>query len=269
MRKALENQIQGKGFSFVEVLSACPTGWHVAPPDAIHWVENKMMPLFPLGVYKDVTTKPAAEPVQDAKKPSARVKPEADARPAPPPGAIARGEAPDVSLKISGFGGQGILFAGIALAEAGMREGLQVSWIPSYGPEMRGGTAHCHVRLSRGIIASPLINRPTCLIAFNAPSVERFAPEILPGGILMVNSSMIQEIPPLQDVRVIKVPATEAAKNIGNPKVGNMVMLGAFLKVTGALNAESILNSLTEHGLRPDLLEINRVALQTGQDLVS
>jgi 2-oxoisovalerate ferredoxin oxidoreductase beta subunit len=269
VRRALENQVQGKGFSFVEVLSACPTGWHIAPTEAVHWIEKKMLPIFPLGVYKDASTK-AADSVQDVKKPVAKAKAvEAALKPAPQPGAIARAEAPDVSLKISGFGGQGILFAGIALAEAGMREGLHVSWIPSYGPEMRGGTAHCHVRLSKGTIASPLINRPTSLLAFNAPSVERFGPEILPGGVLMVNSSMIQEIPELPDIRVIRVPATEAAKNLGNPKVANMIMLGAFLKVTDALNPESILNALSEHGLRQDLLEINRMALQVGQDLVS
>lgn len=269
VRRALENQIQGKGFSFVEVLSACPTGWHLAPPEAIHWVETKMLPIFPLGVYKDTTGQaaaaaPAAKRAEATKAKAAG----AEAKPVGESGAIARGEAPEASLKISGFGGQGILFAGIALAEAGMREGLQVSWIPSYGPEMRGGTAHCHVRLSQGAIASPLINRPTTLIAFNAPSVERFAAEILPGGLLMVNSSMVQELPELPEVKVVAVPATEAAKNLGNPKVANMVMLGAYLKVTGALNPESILTALREHGLREDLLEFNRTAIQVGQDLV-
>jgi len=268
VRKALENQLQGKGFSFVEVLSACPTGWHVAPPEAIHWVETKMLPIFPLGVYKDTTAQPAPAP-SAMKSLAVKSKPPAvEAKSVSKTGAIARGEAPEASLKISGFGGQGILFAGIALAEAGMREGLQVSWIPSYGPEMRGGTAHCHVRLSKGAIASPLINRPTSLLAFNSPSVERFAPEILPGGLLMVNSSMMQELPQLPGIRVVAVPATEAAKNLGNPKVANMVMLGAYLKVTGALNPESILNALREHGLREDLLEFNRTAIQVGQDLV-
>jgi 2-oxoisovalerate ferredoxin oxidoreductase beta subunit len=270
VRRALENQIQRKGFSFVEVLSACPTGWHVAPPEAIHWVETKMFPIFPLGVYKDAAGQDAGAAAPAAKRAEgAKAKPAgAEAKSVIEPGAIARGEAPAASLKISGFGGQGILFAGIALAEAGMREGLQVSWIPSYGPEMRGGTAHCHVRLSQGAIASPLINRPTTLMAFNAPSVERFAPEILPGGLLMVNSSMMQELPELPEVKVVAVPATEAAKNLGNPKVANMVMLGAYLKVTGALNPESILSALREHGLREDLLQFNRTAIQVGQDLV-
>ena len=269
VRKALQNQIEGKGFSFVEVLSACPTGWHIAPPDAIHWVEAKMYPVFPLGVYKDAASKLPAGNVEAPKYDGkSHAGPESAGKPALQPGAIARGEAQDASLKISGFGGQGILFAGVALAEAGMREGLQVSWIPSYGPEMRGGTAHCHVRLSKGTIASPLINRPTCLLAFNAPSVEKFGREILPGGLLMVNSSMVPDLPDLPGIKIVGVPATAAAKDIGNPKVGNMIMLGAFLKITDALNPESILIALSEHGMRPDILEVNRKALQAGRDLV-
>jgi 2-oxoisovalerate ferredoxin oxidoreductase beta subunit len=265
VRRALQNQVEGKGFSFVEVLSACPTGWHLAPPDAIKWVESKMVPAFPPGVFRDGSRVPAPATSWVGKD---RPPNSAEAAPALTPGAVARGESPDVALKISGFGGQGVLFAGIALAEAGMREGLQVSWIPSYGPEMRGGTAHCHVRLSRSTIASPLINRPTALMAFNAPSVERFAPEILPGGVLMVNSSMVQHVPELPAIRVVSVPAVDIANRIGSPKVANVVMLGAYLAATGALNADHIVVALREHGMRPDLLELNRKALQAGEEFV-
>jgi 2-oxoisovalerate ferredoxin oxidoreductase beta subunit len=264
VRRALQTQVQGKGFSFVEVLSACPTGWKISPPDAIKWVEKIMFPVFPPGVFRErdgngtppsVTPRPAKAAAAESQAPAAT-------------GALARGEVPPVSLKISGFGGQGVLFAGIALAEAGMREGLQVSWIPSYGPEMRGGTAHCHVQLSPQTIASPLINHPTALIAFNAPSVDRFAPELVPGGLMMLNSSMIKKGPARTDINVVWVPATEAANDIGNPKVGNMVMLGAFLQQTGAVESESILSALTEHGLRPELLSVNRRALEVGRGLI-
>jgi 2-oxoglutarate ferredoxin oxidoreductase subunit gamma len=174
-----------------------------------------------------------------------------------------------VGMKICGFGGQGVLFAGIALAEAGMREGLEVSWIPSYGPEMRGGTAHCHVRLSLERIASPLVNRPSVVLAFNEPSVERFGPEVMPGGLLVVNSSMVRKKPERSDIKILWVPATDAAKDAGNPKVANMVMVGALLQETRALEPESVLSSLSEHGLRPDLIKINRVALQIGRGLVA
>jgi Pyruvate/2-oxoacid:ferredoxin oxidoreductase gamma subunit len=252
----------------VEVVTACPTGWKMNPPDAIRWVEKQMLPIFPVGVYKERSG--------NAEGPQARQPETASPPPAVPEpakisttGALARGEIPPIALKISGFGGQGILFAGIALAEAGIREGLQVSWIPSYGPEMRGGTAHCHVRLSTEAIASPLINRPSAVIAFNEPSVDRFASELLPGGLLMLNSSMITKVPGRSDIKIVWVPATQAANDAGNPKVANMVMLGAFLHETRALDPESILSSLVEHGLRPDLVKVNRLALQIGRGLIA
>ena len=271
VRRAIQNQIEGRGFSFVEVLSACPTGWKLTPPDAIKWVEKVMIPVFPLGVFKEraesgapiasVTGTKLGESPKSA-APAADQEHE-EARP------VAREAHREVAMKISGFGGQGVLFAGIALAEAGMREGLHVSWIPSYGPEMRGGTAHCHVRLSCETIPSPLINRPSTVLAFNQPSVEKFLPELLPGGLLMINSSMVNGIPERSDVRVLSIPATEAAKDIGNPRVANMIMLGAYIEATHAVNAESILSSLTAHGMRPELLKVNREALEAGRRLAS
>jgi 2-oxoisovalerate ferredoxin oxidoreductase beta subunit len=268
VRKALQNQVEGKGFSFVEVLSACPTGWKLAPQDAIKWVERNMLPVFPLGVYRDQASAAIPPPVS---KPAEGVKPEGKA--AGPdktsPGAVARREHPAVAAKVSGFGGQGVLFLGVAMAEAGMREGLQVSFIPSYGPEMRGGTAHCHVRLASGSIASPLINRPDTVIAFNEPSMERFAPEILPGGLLMVNSSMVKRAPERTDLKVVPVPATEAANGLGSAKVANMVMLGAYLEETRVLDPESVLAALADHGIKGELLRFNRQALQVGRDLIA
>ncbi len=263
VRRALQTQAQGKGFSFVEVLSACPTGWKLSPPDAVKWLEKTMFPVFPPGLYRER----AGNGVPAAVDRSPRVQPPPEETAAP---AVAPGHAgmKPMALKISGFGGQGVLFAGIALAEAGMREGLQVSWIPSYGPEMRGGTAHCHVRLSPETIASPLINRPAMVMAFNEPSVERFEPEILPGGLMMLNSSMVRNGPRRSDIKVVWVPATEAANDIGNPKVANMVMLGAFLQETRTLDPESILSALVEHGMRPELLKVNRQALQVGRGLI-
>ena len=271
VRRAIQNQIEDRGFSFVEVLSACPTGWKVAPPDAIKWVEKVMIPVFPLGVFKERSESqaPVASPTEDK-----RISSPAVAAPEGEPvheelKAVDRGARRDVAMKISGFGGQGVLFAGIALAEAGMREGLHVSWIPSYGPEMRGGTAHCHVRLSGETIPSPLINRPSTVLAFNEPSVDKFLPELLPGGLLMVNSSMVNSIPDRSDVKILSIPATEAAKDIGNPKVANMIMLGAYIEATHAVDTESILTSLTEHGMRPELLKVNREALEAGRGLAS
>jgi 2-oxoisovalerate ferredoxin oxidoreductase beta subunit len=270
LRRVIQNQIEGRGFSFVEVLSSCPTNWKMTPQEAVKFLENQMIPIFPLGVFKER----AGGGAKTAASAGEKARQEINVSLAPSailqtPGALARGEAPPVALKISGFGGQGILFMGIALAEAGMKEGLQVSWIPSYGAEMRGGTAHCHVRLSRESIPSPLISRPSTVIAFNEPSVEKFAPEILPGGQLFVNSSMVRTIPARADIEAIPIPALEAANELGNAKVANMVMLGAYLRKTGILNPESVLSSLADHGMREDLVMFNKRALEIGRELAA
>ena len=269
VRRAFQNQIEGRGFSFVEILTGCPSGWHVTPEEAIHWVEKNMFPIFPLKVFTDRTKEAAPAPVPVVQKAAAGRVDLSEPPPLSARGAVARGELDGVAMILSGFGGQGVLFSGLALAEGGLREGLQVSWIPSYGPEMRGGTAHCHVRLSREPIASPLINRPYSLMAFNQPSVEKFAPGILPGGLLLVNSSMVQDIPDRPDIQVVRVAAYEAATNMGNVKMANMIMLGAYVEVTKAVEQESIISAFVENGMRPDLLKRNREAIEAGRRLVS
>jgi 2-oxoisovalerate ferredoxin oxidoreductase beta subunit len=269
VRKAFQNQIEGRGFSFVEILSACPSNWKLTPQEAIHWVEKNMVPVFPLKVFKDVDHSKeihAIAPPRSAKQADA---PEPAIQSATALGSVAKGEIKEVALTLSGFGGQGVLFAGLALAEGGVHEGLEVSWIPSYGPEMRGGTAHCHLRLSRTPIASPWISRPSSLMAFNQPSVEKFAHELLSGGLLLVNSSMVQNLPDRSDIRIIRVPAYEAAENLGNQKAANMIMLGAYLEVTRAVDQESILSAFVEHGIKPGMLKSNREAIEAGRRIVS
>jgi 2-oxoisovalerate ferredoxin oxidoreductase beta subunit len=267
VRKALKNQIEGRGFSFVEVLSSCPSGWKVSPQEGIHWVEKNMIPIFPLGNFRDIDRSAEIHPVPREVKPSAR----SENVPTPAPasqGAVARGELKDVALTLSGFGGQGVLFAGLLLAEGAVREGLEVSWIPSYGPEMRGGTAHCHLRLARGPIASPWITRPSALIAFNQPSIEKFAYELLPGGLLLVNSSLITDVTDRQDIQIVKVPAYEAAENLGNPKAANMILVGAYLEITQAINSESIYSAFIENGIKPHMVKGNMAAIEAGRELV-
>ena len=272
VRKAFQNQIEGRGFSFVEVLTACPSNWKLSPQEAIHWVEKNMIPIFPLKVFKDIDRKAELHPAQPESKTASRT--EASVKPAIEPlpqtlGAVARGELKEEALTLSGFGGQGVLFAGLALAEGGVREGLEVSWIPSYGPEMRGGTAHCHLRISRNPIASPWISRPLSLMAFNQPSIEKFAHEILPGGLLFVNSSMVQDVTDRTDIRIVRIPAYEVAVNLGNVKAANMIMLGAYLEVTHAVDQESILSAFAEHGIKPAMLKSNREAIETGRRIAS
>ncbi len=271
VRKALQNQIEGRGFSFVEVLTACPSNWHLTPQEAIHWVEKNMIPVFPLKVFKDIDRKAEIHraPLEPKGVSRQAASPEQAIQTSHAFGAVARDELKEVSLTLSGFGGQGVLFAGLALAEGGVREGLEVSWIPSYGPEMRGGTAHCHLRLSRSTIASPWISRPSSLMAFNQPSIEKFAHAILPGGLLLVNSSMVQDLPDRSDIQIVRVPAYEAAGNMGNARAANMIMLGAYLEVTHAVDQESILSAFAEHGIKPQMLKSNREAIEMGRKIAS
>jgi len=171
---------------------------------------------------------------------------------------------------IAGFGGQGVMSIGKTLVEAGMAEELEVSWVPSYGPEMRGGTANCSVILSDDTIGSPIIYTPTELIAMNTPSLKKFEKDVIPGGIIFLNSSIIKEDVEREDVRVIKVPCDQIAVELGNPKVANMVMLGAYIAATGALKVETIQEMLTHMftGPKAKLVPLNMEAMARGASCV-
>ena len=262
VRKALQNQIEGRGFSLVEVLAACPSGWKVSPTEAIRWVEKNMMPIFPLGVFRDIDRSNEIRPLSI--EPQTDAHSEVEAMAAAAETSAPKDDFEEIALTISGFGGQGVLFAGISLAEGAVQEGLETTWIPSYGPEMRGGTAHCHLRLSRRTIASPMITRPAHVIAFNQPSVEKFADAIVPGGLLLVNSSLVTQLPDRNDIRIIKVPAYEAAEELGNSKAANMVLIGAYIEATKAVSAKSIHDAFIENGIKPKMVEGNMKAIEAG-----
>ena len=167
---------------------------------------------------------------------------------------------------IAGFGGQGVMSVGKTLVEAGMAEGMEVSWVPSYGPEMRGGTANCSVILSSDPIGSPVISDPTELIAMNAPSLAKFERSVVPGGIIFVNGMDISPDYVPEGVRVVNVPCGEIAQRLGNPKVANMVMLGAYIGATDALKPET-LKEMIRHkftGPKAKLVELNLEALEAG-----
>ena len=132
---------------------------------------------------------------------------------------------------LSGFGGQGVMSIGKNLVEAGVEEGLEVSWVPSYGPEMRGGTANCTVILSDERIGAPLVENPTELIAMNRPSLTKFEDTVVPGGVIFVNSSIVSEKVRRMDVKAVYIPCDEIAIELGNPKVSNMVMLSFVLLI--------------------------------------
>ncbi len=172
---------------------------------------------------------------------------------------------------MAGFGGQGILFLGKILAELGMKAGRHVSWIPSYGPEMRGGTANCSVVISESPISSPVVNEPDAVLAMNRPSVARFNPKIKQNGLIIFNSSLIEGESMREDLRKMKVPASEIADELGNSKVANLVMAGAYLKFSNVISFEKAVKLLPEiiPAKRRELSELNVAAFKRGFDAVS
>jgi len=150
------------------------------------------------------------------------------------------------SVLMAGFGGQGMLLAGKVLAQAAMRHGLQVSWLPSYGPEMRGGTANVIVCLSPEPIASPLVSRPDALLAMNLPSLDRFEPRVAPKGTIVVNATLIAREAERADCRVVRVDTRALAQAAGSERAANFVMLGAYVGATGVLPAEALEEAIAE-----------------------
>ena len=142
-------------------------------------------------------------------------------------------------VTFAGFGGQGIMTAGKLLALAGMAEGKEVCWIPSYGPEMRGGTAYCTVVIADGLIGSPIVNDPQNVFVFNRPSLDKFGPRVRPGGLLMINSSLIDVRSQREDVRQLLVPCNDIANNLKNGRSINLVGLGAFVAASAMVSLEA------------------------------
>jgi len=169
-------------------------------------------------------------------------------------------------LIAAGFGGQGVMLFGQIISLAAMIDGKHTTWIPSYGPEMRGGTANCTVVVSDEYIASPVLDEPNEVVAFNIPSMIKFEKTLKEGGYLLLNSSVIDRKPERKDINIIKVPANEIAEELGNLKVLNMVMLGAYIKVTKCVSLQAIEKALEEklYGKKSKLLEINKKAIKAG-----
>jgi 2-oxoglutarate ferredoxin oxidoreductase subunit gamma len=170
---------------------------------------------------------------------------------------------------IAGFGGQGVMSMGLNLAEAAMLEGKNVTFLPSYGAEVRGGTANCTVGISDDEIASPVASAPEFVIAMNQPSVMRFQNQIQSGGLFFVNSSLVESEILRGDISVIKVPANSIAEKLGNPRAANMVMLGAFTKKSGLVSFSSVIETLKHIlGKKQKLLSLNEKALKAGYDFL-
>jgi 2-oxoisovalerate ferredoxin oxidoreductase beta subunit len=268
IKKAIQMQVEGRGFSLVEILSPCPTGWKLSPVDSREWIAKNMLPVFPLGVYRDRSK----EELPPNEEPKIETVAEALGIETGETATIRKSSAPlpeTVRMKVAGFGGQGILFLGEVLAEAGMQAGHRVTWLPSYGPEMRGGTANCHVVISAERIGSPTVTLPNVLVAMNRPSYERFVDDVVDNGMLLYDSSLIEGVPVPERLRSYAIPATQIADSIGNTRVANVVMLGAYLGITGIFTREQALKALRLHIRRPQLLELNEKALDAGMKAAS
>jgi 2-oxoglutarate ferredoxin oxidoreductase subunit gamma len=171
---------------------------------------------------------------------------------------------------MAGFGGQGLMFIGKLLAYSAMKEGRNVTWIPSYGPEMRGGTANCTVVVSSEEIGSPVTSHPCAIIVMNNPSMEAFEPRLQSDGLLLLSSSLVNRPVVRKDVKALAIPAGEIASSVGNEKAANMVMLGAYVALTKVVAKESIVEGLKElFGNKIDLFETNVRAFEEGMKFAS
>jgi 2-oxoisovalerate ferredoxin oxidoreductase beta subunit len=249
IRKALDLQARNAGFAFVEVLSECPTHLKLTPAQAERWVVEQMLPVFPLGVKKDV---PGADWSGTLRTPAFDPAPllsaiGADA--APPPrhasGFPRTRFGDDVGVKVAGAGGDGAQTAAMLLARAAIAEGFDATHIPSYGPESRGGTSYANVRIAEREVLSPDVPHPHVLLAFNAPSLQKFGPQVAKGAVVVYDSSVIRDAPALDpSVRVVPVPCTDIARELGQPLVKNIVALGALTAATRLLPEASLLGAM-------------------------
>jgi 2-oxoglutarate ferredoxin oxidoreductase subunit gamma len=169
---------------------------------------------------------------------------------------------------IAGFGGQGVLLIGKMLAYAGMKEGKEVSWLPSYGPEMRGGTCNCTVVIADRPVGSPVVQHPRAMLAMNLPSLDKFETAVKPGGVLLINSSLIGRDAQRSDVRVVKVPANEIANELSNPRGANMVALGAYIGATHAVAFDAVAELVKEtFAGKQQVIDANLEALRRGYEV--
>jgi len=272
VRKGIKNALDKKGFSFVEVLSMCPSGWKMNAVQSQKWIEENMLPRFPLDTFRDISEEtpvierpvPIMDPVEVKK--ILGYESLSDSNLDKNPDAA----FDQVALRVAGFGGQGIMSTGIALANVGMEYGYNVSWLPSYGPEMRGGTANCSVKIQENTIGASECTEPNMVIAMNQPSLEKFEKILIPGGAIMYNSTLIDIEPVRSDIEVYAVPITGIADELGDTRIQSMVNVGAFAAVTGMFEPGEIQNLVSSlFAGKPDkVIKLNEEAVQRGYDYV-
>ena len=264
IRKVFEIQRDGKGYAMLEILAPCPTNFRMNAQDAAAFCMNEMEKEFPLGVFRDETSREAvaARPVPQVADCSALFQ-EKDAVP-PAEEDASFGER---RFKFAGYGGQGILSLGLAVAEAARLERRHTLWFPSYGPEQRGGSANCSVVVSGKSIGSPTVEHPDVLVCMNQPAYERFVGDVKKGGVVIVDATVPVNVQPPEGVRLIVWPAIKMAEEFGVPKAANTMMLAALKKFgcTG-LSGESLEKALVaSFKKKPALGEKNRELLRLAE----
>ena len=276
IKKALELQVTGAGFAFIEVLSECPVHLGLEPEAAEDWVRDKMVPVFPLGVKKAITDGPAfpaiPSPTYDPATTLAALgaKSEREARFAD--GFPAHLDPEDVGFKLAGSGGDGAQTAAMVIARCAINEGYDSTLIPSYGPESRGGTSYADVHVARHEVLSPAAPRPHVLVAFNAPSLMKFGPSVRAGGTIIYDNSVISALPGdlATGVRTVGVPFAGAAKDLGAPLVKNVVALGALQVTTKVFPEETFLTSIRAAlQAKCALVALNEEAFKLGAKLAA
>ena len=272
--KAIKLQEEGRGYAFIEILSECPTHLKLSPTEAEKWVKEKMEPVFPLGVKKDLIPEPWFKPAAPRFEPEeilgyCGADPATGVRLAAVwPAHLAKR---DLSLKLAGAGGDGAQTAALLLARAAIAQGFDATHIPSYGPESRGGTSYADVHIAAHEVLNPASPAPDILVAFNAPSLAKFAGTVVEGGLIIYDSTMIPEPGPLPaGRRVLPVPFTRLAAALGRPVVKNVVALGTLLAATELLPAAALLDTLrVVLKDKAAILPLNEAAFAAGQQAAS
>jgi 2-oxoisovalerate ferredoxin oxidoreductase beta subunit len=269
IKKAIQLQVENRGLAFVEVLAECPTHLKMTPLEAEQWVKESMTPIFPLGVKKDEVPEPwfdLAAPTFDADRIVQSIgatdeKPERFAE-----GFPSHVDMLDISMKFAGAGGDGAQTIAKLTTQTAINEGFDSTYIPSYGPESRGGTSYADVHLATEEVLSPASPNPHILVAFNAPSLDKFGPGVRPGGTIIYDNSIITSEPEIDSsVTIVGVPFTEIATQLGTVKIKNTVALGAMQSATNLFPGESFMTALrVALASKASLMPLNEEAFAAG-----
>jgi 2-oxoisovalerate ferredoxin oxidoreductase beta subunit len=271
IKKAVRLQAENRGLSFVEVLAECPTHLKMDPLEAEKWVREKMLPVFPLGVKKDESVESWGEWRRPSFEVAAvletvggseeDVKRYCDGFPSQRFGS-------DIGMKLAGAGGDGAQTAAMLITRAAINEGFDATHIPSYGPESRGGTSYADVRMAPEEVLSPAAPAPHVLVAFNAPSLQKFGPVVVPNGVVIYDSSIVTDVPKLDpSVKMLGVPCAAIAKDLGKVMVKNIVALGALQEATGLLPPDTFLTAIRQAlKEKAALVPLNEKAFEQGRE---